>query len=156
LRGRAILYFQDESNVSLTAFLGKTWAPCGKTPKATVTGTRGCVSAISAISGQGLLVFRLYDKRIASNEVIEFFSQMLQHHCRRHFVVVMDQATPHTSKMTREFIESQKRLHVFYLPPYSPDWNPDEKVWKHLKTQELKKHRNSNPIKQKQKMNDAF
>ncbi|MBM4078039.1 MAG: IS630 family transposase, partial [Planctomycetes bacterium] len=31
---RGILYFQDESNVSLTAFLGKTWAPCGETPKA--------------------------------------------------------------------------------------------------------------------------
>lgn len=30
---RGILYFQDESNVSLTAFLGKTWAPCGETPK---------------------------------------------------------------------------------------------------------------------------
>jgi transposase len=47
---RAILYFQDESNVSLTAFLGKTWAPCGQTPKANVTGKRGCVAAMSAIS----------------------------------------------------------------------------------------------------------
>ena len=52
----------------------------------------------------------------------------------------MDQARPHTSKLTRAFIESQKRLHVFYLPPYSPDWNPDEKVWNHLKWQELKSH----------------
>jgi transposase len=137
---KAILYFQDESNVSLTAFLGKTWAPCGKTPKATVTGTRGSVSAMSAISGQGLLVFRLYDKRIASHEVIEFLSQMLRHHRRRHLVVVMDRATPHTSQTTQRFIDSQSRLHVFYLPPYSPDWNPDEKVWNHLKTQELKSH----------------
>ncbi|GEM_PF-6766401 len=40
---RAILYFQDESNVSLTAFLGKTWAPRGQTPKALVTGKRGGV-----------------------------------------------------------------------------------------------------------------
>jgi transposase len=137
---KAVLYFQDESNVSLTAFLGKTWAPCGKTPKATVTGTRGSISAVSAISGQGLLVFRLYDKRIASHEVIEFLSQLLQHHRRRHLVVVMDRATPHTSQKTRQFIERQSRLHVFYLPPYSPDWNPDEKVWNHLKTQELKSH----------------
>jgi len=139
-KNKAILYFQDESNVSLTAFLGKTWAPCGQTPKAIVTGTRGSVSAMSAISGQGSLVFRLYDKRIASTEVTEFLSQMLQHHRRRHLVVVMDQATPHTSQMTRKFIDSQPRLHVFYLPPYSPDWNPDEKVWNHLKTQELKSH----------------
>jgi hypothetical protein len=26
------------------------------------------------------------------------------------------------------------------LPSYSPDWNPDEQVWNHLKHQELKGH----------------
>ena len=137
---RAILYFQDESNVSLTAFLGKTWAPCGQTPKATVTGKRGGVAAMSAISRRGRLLFRLHEKRIASGEVIDFLAQMLRHHARRHLVVVMDQAPPHTSKKTTTFIEQQRRLHVFHLPKYSPDWNPDEKVWNHLKHQELKSH----------------
>lgn len=54
---RAILYFQDESNVSLTAFLGKTWGRCGQTPRLPVTGKRGGVSAMSALSGQGRLLF---------------------------------------------------------------------------------------------------
>lgn len=137
---RAILYFQDESNISLTAFLGKTWAPRGETPKQRVTGKRGGVAAMSAISKRGHLLFRLYGKRIASNEVIQFLRQMLRHHKRRHLVVVMDQAPPHVSKKTRAFIDEQTRLHVFHLPSYSPDWNPDEKVWNHLKHQELKSH----------------
>jgi transposase len=136
----AILYFQDEANVSLTALLAKTWAPCGCTPKQRVTGKRGGVSAMSAITSTGRLIFRLHDKRIASPEVIEFLQQMLNHHKRRHLVVVMDQAPPHVSKATRAFIESQPRLHVFNLPKYSPDWKPDEKVWNHLKHQELKGH----------------
>jgi len=137
---QAILYFQDESNVSLTAFLGKTWAPRGQTPKARVTGKRGGVAAMSAISKRGHLLFRLLEKRIASNEVINFLAQMLKHHPRRHLVVVMDQAPPHTSKKTKAYVDSQPRLHVFYLPKYSPDWNPDEKVWNHLKHHELKSH----------------
>lgn len=137
---RAILYFQDESNVSLTAFLGKTWAPCGQTPKAPVTGKRGGVAAMSAISRPGNLVFRLLEKRIASGEVIDFLGQMLKHHPRRHLVVVMDQAPPHVSKKTKAYIASQPCLHVFHLPKYSPDWNPDEKVWNHLKHHELKSH----------------
>ena len=123
---RAILYFQDESNISLTALLGKTWAPCGETPTVPVIGKRGGVAAMSAISGRGHLLFRWLDKRIASAEAIEFLRQMLKHHPRRHLVVVMDQAPP--------------RLHVFHLPKYSPDWNPDEKVWNHLKHQELTAH----------------
>lgn len=137
---RGILYFQDEANVSLTAFLGKTWAPCGETPKARVTGKRAGIAANSAISSSGHLLFRLLEKRIASQEVIEFLGQMLKHHPRRHLVVVMDQAPPHTSKKTKAWIARQPRLHVFHLPKYSPDWNPDEKVWNHLKHQELASH----------------
>jgi len=137
---KAILYFQDEANISLTALLGKTWAPRGQTPKQAVTGKRAGVAAMSAITCRGQLIFRLHEKRIASDEVIDFLSQMLQHHKRRHLVVVMDQAPPHVSKKTTAFIDAQRRLHVFHLPKYSPDWNPDEKVWNHLKHQELKGH----------------
>jgi len=137
---RAILYFQDESNVSLTAFLGKTWAFRGQTPQVRVTGKRAGVTAMSALSGQGRLVFRLFRQRIASAQVIYFLGQMLRHHRRRHLVVLMDQAPPHVSRKTKAFVESQRRLHVHYLPKYSPDWNPDEKVWNHLKHHELKGH----------------
>jgi len=137
---RAILYFQDEANISLTALLAKTWAPCGKTPKQRVTAQRGGVSVQSAITKGGQLLFRLHDKRIASQEVIDFLSQMLTHHRSRHLVVVMDNAPPHVSQKTMAYVDSQPRLHVFNLPKYSPDWNPDEKVWNHLKHQELKGH----------------
>jgi transposase len=137
---KAILYFQDEANISLTALLGKTWAVRGCTPKQRVTGKRGGVSAMSAIALRGQLIFRLHDKRIASDEVIDFLGQMLRHHPKRHLVVAMDQAPPHVSKKTMAYIDGQPRLHVFNLPKYSPDWNPDENVWNHLKHQELKGH----------------
>lgn len=137
----AILYCQDEASIALAPFLGKTWAVRGQPRKVPVTGKRGSLSALSAISPRGRLVFRLYEKRIASGEVIAFLMQLLRHHPGRHVVVVMDQAPPHTSKRTMSYIDSQPRLHVFHLPPYSPDWNPDEKVWNHLKHQELKAHR---------------
>jgi hypothetical protein len=136
---RGILYFQDEANVSLTASLEKTWAPCGQTPKANVTGKRGGVEAMSAISRQGRSLFRLHPQRVASPEVIGFLDQMLKHHPRRHMVVVVDQA-PHTSQQTTTYIESQTRLPVFYLPSYSPDWNPDARAWNHLKHRELASH----------------
>lgn len=87
---KAILYFQDEANISLTALLGKTWAPRGETPKQKVTGARGGISAMSALTSHGQLLFRLHDKRITSEEVIDFLGQMLRHHPRRHVVVVMD------------------------------------------------------------------
>lgn len=139
-----ILYCEDEASVCLTPLLGKTWAERGKPRKVPVTGGRASISAMSALSPKGRLVFRLHDRRITSLEVIDFLKQLLRQHPSRHIVVVMDQARPHTSKMTKAFIESRSRLHVFYLPPYSPDWNPDEKVWNYLKNHELKAHRATN------------
>ena len=139
-----ILYCEDEASVCLTPLLGKTWAERGKPRKVPVTGARASIATMSAISPKGRLVFRLHDKRITSMEVIDFLKQLLRQHPGRHVVVVMDQARPHTSKMTKAFVESKPRLHVFYLPPYSPDWNPDEKVWNHLKNHELKAHRATN------------
>jgi transposase len=139
-----ILYCEDEASVCLTPLLGKTWSERGKPRKVPVTGARASIAAMSAISPKGRLVFRLHEKRITSVEVIDFLKQLLRQHRGRHVVVVMDQAKPHTSQMTKAFIASRPRLHVFYLPPYSPDWNPDEKVWNHLKNHELKAHRTTN------------
>lgn len=135
---RAILYCEDEARISLTALLGKPWAIRGQIPRQKGTGKRGSIPVMSAINSRGRLVFRFYDKRITSVEVIEFLRQLLREHPRRHVLVVRDQAPPHTSKHTAGFIAGQPRLHVFHLPAYSPDWNPDEKVWNHLKHQELK------------------
>lgn len=137
---RAILYFEDEATVRLTAVLGKSWGPRSEKIVQRVTGNRGSIAAMSAIDPAGRLLFTLHDKRIASDEVINFLAQMLKHHPKRHLVVVMDQAPPHTSKKTRVFAKEQKRLHVFYLPPRSPELNPDEQVWNHLKNHELKSH----------------
>ena len=136
----ALLYFEDEASVSMCAVLGKTWGPIGETVIQKSTGIRGSISAMSAITSGGALIFRLYEKKICSAEVIEFLDQMLKHHPTRHLVVIMDQATPHISKKTKDFIQSEKRLHVFYLPARSPEFNPDEKVWNYLKNQALKGH----------------
>jgi transposase len=128
----------------LASVVGKTWGPVGQKTIIKTTGNRGGVSAISAITKSGGLIFNLYDDKITSEEIIEFLHQMLNHHPRRHLVVVMDQARPHVSKMTKSFIDSKTRLHVYYLPPRSPEYNPDEKVWNHLKNEDLKSHQAKN------------
>lgn len=139
---KAILYFQDESSIDLSPVVGKTWGPVGEKKIQKVTANRGSVSAISAISSSGTLLFNIHKagKRFRADDIIHFLAQMLSHHKTRHLVVVMDQAPCHRAKKVLSFVESQKRLHVFYLPPRSPEFNPDEKVWSHLKHHELKSH----------------
>jgi len=53
---------------------------------------------------------------------------------------VLDNCTSHNSKKTIDFVALNHRLELHFLPPYSPDFNPDELVWAHLKGKSLKAH----------------
>ena len=45
-----------------------------------------------------------------------------------------------------KFVEStQGRLHLFLLPPYSPELNPDERVWNDLKNNAVGRQRIDSP-----------
>ncbi|WP_423220337.1 transposase [Azotobacter chroococcum] len=48
--------------------------------------------------------------------------------------VIVDGHPVHKARLVRAFVEEQAgRLKLFYLPPYSPQLNPDEQVWGHVK-----------------------
>ena len=53
---------------------------------------------------------------------------------KRSVFLIVDRGPAHISKKTKAFVITLgSRLKLFYLPAYSPDRNPDELVWKHLK-----------------------
>lgn len=48
-------------------------------------------------------------------------------------IVVMDNLSPHKNDTTLQWL-AQVGVKVFFLPPYSPDLNPIEKMWSKVKT----------------------
>lgn len=64
---------------------------------------------------------------------IEFLKQLLVGATRAIFPIA-DRGPARRAKKTKAFLATLgARLRLFYLAPYSPDRNPDELVWKHLK-----------------------
>jgi transposase len=55
-------------------------------------------------------------------------------------VVILDGAPWHRSARLFEFALSQPRLGLCFLPPYSPDLNPVEPVWKWLRREVTHNH----------------
>ena len=47
-------------------------------------------------------------------------------------VLIMDNLSPHKSELTLALI-AQAGAQVLFLPPYSPDLNPIEKMWSKIK-----------------------
>ena len=142
-RWQAMVYFQDESGVKLTALLGTTWAKKGNTPVVKVTGKRGTICVTSAISPAGRMVFRLEKEKetIKAKQHIDFLKQVQKNHPHRKIIIIEDKARPHIAKEVSQFVESQKnKLAIYFLPSYSPELNPDEHVWAYLKGFKLKAH----------------
>lgn len=135
----ATIFFADEAGVRTDHHAGRTWAPIGRTPVITATGERKSVNMISAVSSRGHLHFDVFEGSMNATRFIEFCEKLL-HDCPTPVFLVVDGSSAHTAKIVTKYVESTEgRLRLFFLPPYSPELNPDEWVWKNVKHDQIKR-----------------
>jgi len=130
---KADIFFGDEAGIRSDFHSGKTWAARGKTPIVSTTGARFNCNMISAISPRGAMRFMLVDGKLTSDCFIDFLKRLI-HNWPRPVFLIIDSHPVHKSAAVSKFVAStESRLQLFHLPPYSPELNPDEQVWNHLK-----------------------
>jgi transposase len=135
----AMLMFGDEASVRSDYHAGGTWGLVGQTPVVERTGSRFTINMISAVGPEGDIHFSLIEGSCNSEAFIEYCRNLLADMKRPIFRIV-DGASCHDSAATREFVASTEgRLRLFKLPGYSPELNPDERVWRNLKTHTVAK-----------------
>jgi transposase len=130
----ADIYFGDAAHIRSDHHAGRTWGAKGRTPIVETTGARHGMSLISAITSRGKMRFMVKERGGVNADVfIEFLKRLLAGATKPIFLIV-DRGPAHIAKKTKSFVETLGgKLRLFHLPPYSPDRNPDELVWKHLK-----------------------
>jgi len=129
----AEVFFEDESGVRSDFHSGTTWAPRGKTPIVRVTGQRFSLNMISAVSPKGALRFMVVKGGVGAMVFLTFLKRLL-HGRRRPVYLIVDGHPAHKAKIVKNFVAStQGKLKLFFLPPYSPELNPDELVWNDVK-----------------------
>lgn len=133
-REKADIYFGDAAHMRSDHHAGRTWGKKGETPVVLRTGTRYRMSLISAVTSRGHMRFMIKEKGGVNADVFIEFLRRLMVGAKNRIFLIVDRGPAHVAKKTKAFVASVgDRLRVFYLPPYSPDRNPDELVWKHLK-----------------------
>lgn len=130
----AEIYFADEAGLRSDYHSGTTWSPKGETPVVEKTGARFSVNMISALSPRGDFRFMVVEGTVNSGVFIQFLKRLLQGRTKGKVFLVLDGHPTHRSKVVKNFVASLGgELELFYLPPYSPELNPDELVWNTLK-----------------------
>ena len=134
----ASIFFADEASIRTDHHAGTTWAPVGQTPVVITTGERKSVNMVSAISPRGELRFRVQEGKMNAGKFIDFLKALLDSVPGKIFLIV-DGHPVHKAKKVSEFVKEKAdgRLSIFFLPPYSPDLNPDEWVWNNVKNDRI-------------------
>ena len=75
----------------------------------------------------------LYKDNMDSDKLIDFMRRLVHDSTKKVFLV-LDNLRVHHSKKVQAWLEKHKdQIEVFYLPPYAPEYNPDELVNSDLK-----------------------
>ena len=94
---------------------------------------------ISAISPGGQVRFQLVEGSFTAAKFIEFCKRLL-HDADAPVFLIVDGHPAHRAKAVKDYVTSTGgRLRLFFLPGYSPELNPAERVWKNVKTDSVAK-----------------
>lgn len=130
------LIYLDESGFDLNMKKEYGWKIRGKRLYDNKSGNRKNkrITVISAYSNKTKqLIAPMYfegntDTEIFNQWIVEFLIPEL----KPNQTIIMDNAAFHKSQRTIELIKSAN-CNILYLPPYSPDFNPIEQKWGHVK-----------------------
>jgi transposase len=140
-KNRALLFYADESLISLIPYVGKTWAFPRTKPIARVSGRRGQhVGVTAAVNEQGRLCFELTQENetFTAKTFLRFVRKLRKEFPSRNIVLIVDGAPIHIAKIVQAFEKKhESRFRLEILPAYSPELNPTEKTWGFVKTKKL-------------------
>lgn len=128
------IHWGDETALVNSDVRGRGYAPKGHTPVAyTVGGTREKLSMISTVTNQGKARWMMVEDAFNSDKRIEFLEALVKDSNRKVFLI-LDNLRVHHSKPVKAWLADRKeQIEVFYLPSYSPELNPDERLNADLK-----------------------
>ena len=135
-KGLCDLYFFDESGFSLDSNVPYTWSEVGNPTKVPSNRYAKRINVLGFLNTKTKDLF--YEMRIGSvnSEItVSLFNQFVEKIDGKPTIVILDNASFHTSKFFKSHIEKWENqgLYLLYLPPYSPELNLIEILWREMK-----------------------
>ena len=115
------------------------------TPVICGTGQRFGCNMISVITNRGRLNFMVFKKRFRQAVFIEFLNRLVRQVKSPIFLIVDSHPVHKAGAVKRWAKKHTKHFHIFYLPGYSPELNPDEMLNQDVKSNAVGRARGSYP-----------
>lgn len=127
------MYFFDEGRFGLKSTFIRMWTRKGVTPKVRVIQDYKNFYTFCAVSPQTGDHFSLFFPEVNTEMMNLYPSEFAKEHPGEEILLIMDRAGWHCSKN----LKIPQHIQIMYLSPYSPELNPVERLWRHLKAQTI-------------------
>jgi len=128
--GRKVrVLFQDEGRFGRVSLPHRCWAPPGVRPQCPSQIIREYIYAYSAISPLDGIVDSLIAPYADKTVMGIFLNQVAERFKDEFIIMFMDKAAWHTT----EKLQIPENMAILFLPPYSPQLNPVEHLWKEIR-----------------------
>ena len=131
------VFYQDEVGFSREGTLVNSWGLKGKENKIPNYGRGKKINLLGVFEvGTENFYGELEEESVDGIRFKKFIWALKKHLGTNKILLICDNAKFHKSLALKEWYEEQKSwLHIEFLPPYSPDFNPIERLWKWFKGQ---------------------
>ncbi len=131
-----LLYF-DETGIANVPNVQRSWSPLGEPHSADASIARKRVNVLGALNyAAGTLAFEVHEHTVCRADVVNFLDRQASNSARDKLtVVVMDNASIHHN-IDQDILHQwmvRDRFVLLFLPPYSPELNLIEILWKQAK-----------------------
>jgi transposase len=131
-----LIFAADECRIVWEAVIRRLWLPKGQKSIIRVERKRQAQSFIGLLNlktGEDLLYKLSWQKQ---DEIIPVLEQLVIRYPNKLICIIWDNARfHHGQKIKAKLSTTLKPIHLINLPPYAPDKNPQEHVWKYGKDQ---------------------
>ena len=143
LKSDEVAYFEDEVDIHLNPRIGRDWTLRGQQKIVVTPGQnrKRYLAGALAVNGRDLLFVR--SERKNSDLFLALLEKLRQHHPRaRRIHLVLDNFGIHSSRRVRAYLEEHGVLfQLHFLPPYSPEHNDIERLWREVHANVTRNHR---------------
>ena len=82
-------------------------------------------------------IYAVTEDKVNAQSTIKLWEKIEAAHPGKRIVHICDNAAYYHSRVIKNWLKTHSHVQVMYLPPYSPNLNPIERVWKLLKKEKI-------------------
>jgi len=133
--------------VSLFPTITRCWTRIGQQRVILTPGVRAAKrwnwGAVNPVTGQTVSVIHHRRNNVGFRRLLAAISRAceLPTHPQRKVILYVDNDRAHKAKAVRHLLEKhENRIQLEWLPPYSPELDPQEDVWRHMRRRVTHNH----------------